>query len=184
MDTCDSQSKVIPVQQQKSTNFNVRLDVVRKTIFRAMKKYYVNEFKNFFDYTQRKRKPSVDHCQEVIDQAKKYLIGSFAGNQYEDMYLFLVALIDTKQKYSESNSKFPELGTQINGLLRSFNTKKAKALLKFKEFSMLLLNFLNKEENITDLLKGKSEQECIQTYQTQIAHLKEQASSTLAAVTQ
>lgn len=172
------------MKQQKPANFNVRLDVVRKTIFRAMKKYYVNEFKSFFDYTQRKRKPTVDHCQEVIEQARKYLSSSFVDTQYDDMYLFLVALIDTKQKYLESNSKFPQLGTQINGLLRSFNTKKAKGLMKFKEFSMLLLNFLNKEENIAELLKDKSEQECKQTYITQIELLKEQASSTLAAATQ
>ena len=35
----------------KQINLNMRIDVVRKSIFRSMKKYYFNGFKSYYDFT-------------------------------------------------------------------------------------------------------------------------------------
>ena len=32
--------------------YNLRKDVITKTIFRALRKFYVKEFKSFYDYTK------------------------------------------------------------------------------------------------------------------------------------
>lgn len=166
------------LHQSKPTNFNVRLDVVRKTIFRAMKKFYLTKFKEFYDFTQRKRKSSDDHCQEVLRQAESFARKELGDKFMEDISVFLVSLIDTKQKYSDCSDKYPQLGTQINSLLRSFNTKKAKSLLKFKEFATLVLHFLNNSANTEELLSDK-EEECVQTYKSQIELLKQQCKDSL-----
>lgn len=166
--------------QPKNSGFNVRLDVVRKTIFRAMKKYYVTDFKNFFDYTQRKRKLDPEYEQEIFKQAEKYSAGILNNEDASLTANFIVALLDTKQKYLQTKGSFPELGNQINGLLRSFNTKKSKALLRYRQFAMLVLHFLNQNENIQELLKDK-EQECRSTYLSQIELLREQAVASVSA---
>jgi hypothetical protein len=38
-----------------------------------MKKYYVNSFKSFFNYTQRKRKSPEEMNTEISQKAKEYL---------------------------------------------------------------------------------------------------------------
>lgn len=178
--TISQQSPTSPESPSNSNAFNVRLDVVRKTIFRAMKKFYVQDFKSFFDFTQRKRKLNPNFGQEIFEKAKEYASKTFGVENCTDAAYFIVALIDTKQKYLQSDNKFTDLGNQINSLLRSFNTKKSKALLKYKQFSVLILYFLNNQENIDELMLNK-DKECQNTYQTQIDILKGQAGASVAA---
>lgn len=75
--TIYQQSPASPETPSNSNTFNVRLDVVRKTIFRAMKKFYVQDFKTFFDFTQRKRKMNPNFGQEIFEKAKEYVSQTF-----------------------------------------------------------------------------------------------------------
>jgi mannitol/fructose-specific phosphotransferase system IIA component (Ntr-type) len=76
---------------------------------------------------------------------------------------------------------YEELCNGINSMLRCFNTKKVKSLLKYKEFCQLLITFINESDNVEQLLNEKEDKECVEIYRTEMEVLKAQACDTIAA---
>jgi hypothetical protein len=167
-------------KKSKTVNFTLRLDVVRKSIFRAMKKYYVNDFKKSFNFTQRKKKDSNIFNKELVEEAQKYLDGKWPENPLDSLCYYLIALIDTKQKYVPDYEAYPSVCSNINSMLRSFNTKKAKNLFAQKEFSYLLLNYF-KTENIQQLLDERKDAESRAIYQAEVKAMIEHASKVVSS---
>lgn len=89
----------VNINSAKSTNLNGRIDVVRKSIFRSMKKYYFNEFKAFFDFTQKKKKYTPQYIPDVRSNMRKYISAIFGQENIDEMYPYILALIDNKQRF-------------------------------------------------------------------------------------
>lgn len=158
--------------KDKPKKYSLRLDVVKKTIFRCLKKFYYTVWKN---HCQRNIKDS----QEVFEEAQKFTAKIFSGEESSEMILFLVALIDNKKRYTHENSRYVELRTQISSMLSCFNKNKIDALLKLPEFSKLVLYFLN--QPIDEIFKDRSDPEVVKVYSAQINELKLQCEGSLTS---
>ena len=131
--------------QQGINKFQLRMDVITKSIFRQAKSYYVNDFKKTFNFNKRVRRVNFNHSDEVYKMAKEYITKKFPDNS-EDLHLVFVALVDSKQKYTEPHPKYTNLNFEINSLLRAFNKKKSERMLEIHEFAYLLLHYIRLPE--------------------------------------
>jgi hypothetical protein len=58
--------------KQEITKFGRRFDVVKKTIFRKVKKHLSQQFKAFYDFSKRRRSSKLDYNAEIFGQAHKF----------------------------------------------------------------------------------------------------------------
>ena len=79
------------VKKKSSSVFKFRSDVVLKTIFRCFRKYFINDFKRYYNFTYTKKRP-----QLLISRVREYLIKRFEYES-EDLRTVFICLIDTKQ---------------------------------------------------------------------------------------
>jgi hypothetical protein len=137
------------------SNFKLRTDVVTKTILRAFKKYYTTKFKEFYDFSKVKKSNTSD--EEFLRAAGEYVTNQLSESNFDEMHIFLASIVDTKQKGASSDPKYEKLRGQVNSLLYSFNKKKIDGLLSYPEFSLLLLNFLNRPSLAYEICNGKKD---------------------------
>ena len=154
-------------------SLNMRIDVVRKSIFRSMKKYYFDGFKDYFDFTLKKTKSQPDYIQKVESNLKRYISIIFESEDSEAIFPYIISLIDSREKFIDKNSQIFETHYHINSLLRSYNAKKAQSLLDQKGFSMILDHFLSKDDNVEKILNEKNDENCKSMYASQITSLKD-----------
>lgn len=155
----------------------LRLDIVKKTIFRFVKKYYMDSFKAFYDYKLERK-----FCKgsEILEKAKVFVnqnIGWGAGN---DTHVFMVALIDINNKYAEPDPKYPQLATHFGSLIRAYNNDRAKTLLSTREFANLVIHVLENETAVQQLLDQKEGDYTKRVYLRQIEMIKKMCRSTLS----
>lgn len=144
-----SSNSVSAPKKQRSTT--LRKDVVWKGILRGMKKYYAKEFKSYFNYSDQKFIKKPDCKQTALSQANQFL-GENSNQEIPNQAgHFLIALIDLKGRLYEEMIEFPGIDGKISDLLRYFTSNKLKDLLRFHQFSSLILHFLSKEEEIESL---------------------------------
>jgi len=167
------------VLQQSSSNesariskgFNIRTDVVSKTILRMFKKHYITQFKQFHDFTKQRRNDS--ESATVINRAREFLT-NFTRSEVGDTSIFLVALVDVKHGLGENEERCCQLRAQINSLLYSFNKRKFDALLKSSAFSGLLLQYLQEEDSIIhQVAQNRDEETTVSAYRRQIRSMRE-----------
>ena len=151
--------------KEKPKKYSVRLDVVKKTIFRGLKKYYTNEWKLHCDKT-------IKDSVEVFQEAQRFITKMFGTRQDGNMHLYLVALIDNKKKFSHPEAKYDELRAQIASMLSCFNKNKIDKLLQEKEFSLLVHHFLS--QPVGEIFKDRDDPEVLRIYQSQMEELKGQ----------
>mgnify|MGYP006289381357 CR=1 FL=1 len=79
---CSPKNTIVESKEQNSTEnehesdsnnmsshmnkFSLRQDVINKTIFRKIKKFYKKDFKAFFDYTKRRRQSIDEQSNNVF----------------------------------------------------------------------------------------------------------------------
>lgn len=64
---------VIRKSDKIETKYNLRKDVITKTILRAAKKYYANEFKNYYDYTKGNNRKLTYHDSQMCDKVMEFI---------------------------------------------------------------------------------------------------------------
>ena len=72
-----------------------------------------------------------------------YLISIFGDECSEIMKSLLLAIINPKKPFINEDNEFIRLKESVHNLFAFFNTTKFTNLLKIKEFSHLVLHFLN-----------------------------------------
>jgi len=156
----ESKELDIPVLSPKcKASPYLRKDVVWKSLLRAMKKYYSKEFREYFNYSDPKFIRRGDLKQMAFTHAKQFLEQSFTFEAPKNTAHFLFALVDIKGRLYEENAAFPQLERDIKDLLRSFTSKKLKDLLRFHQFSSLILHFLVQNSEISELIsKSKGDE--------------------------
>ena len=175
------QSSALNDALKSSTNYGVsrrrlyhlRQDVIIKIIFRQMKKYYLRDFKAFFDFSKCSNKNNSDTKGVLITQINRYLNMKFGSLNPREMDIFFASIIDMKEKYiAFSEKKNRDLKDNISGFLHSFNKPRLQSLLKDQRFKLLLLKFLSKSDILRLVIKSKNNAEVIQAYSEQIQMLK------------
>jgi hypothetical protein len=152
--------------------FSRRLDVVKKTIFRSFKKFYMTQFKAHYDFSKRVRRRNFDPSPIIFSHAQKYIKENFGQTPHEKLGIVLVAIIDTKEKYSHPDPLFESIRSQMHKLFKNFNLRRLEELLRHHEISFLLNKFL--EQPFDYISRNKEDQAVRDRYMSQIMWLREQ----------
>ena len=123
------------VANKSSSIFKFRSDVVLKTIFRSFRKYFIKDFKRYYNFIYAKNKP-----QLFVSKVREYLIKRF-GYENEEMRTIFICIIDTKQKYFQIRDDQEQILTMINSLMYNFNNDKMMELVDWAEFAKMLKAF-------------------------------------------
>lgn len=158
-------------KKKNAKNMSLRMDVIKKTIFRSFKQYLRNEFKAFYDFTKFRRGSKIPH-QIIFEQAEKFVTTKLGSTDSNNIAMYLVAIVDTKRKFKHSNSNYVSISKKMNSLLRKFNNTKAETLLRLKEFCQLFKYFLSIP--VYQISRNKEDQRVLDAYQIQIDCLREQ----------
>ena len=158
--------------REKVKNFNRRIDVVRKSILRSMKKFYFNDFKSYFDFTKKNRKYTPENIQRIRNNLRNYIIEKFGQENIDEMYPYILSLIDNKLKFWQRGTIESEINFYVNSILRSYNQKKYEILSKESGFSKMVNHFLNQDQNVHSIVDGKLDPELKDIYTAQIAYIK------------
>jgi hypothetical protein len=152
----------------KSLQFSTRKDVVNKTIFRYLRKFYTKDFKKYFDFTK------VNSLQKDTFMKKLvwYASMKFGTSTTNRMKIFLLCIIDPKGRYMPLEDKSHGLRNDITGLLYSYNKKKMMKMINHQEFLQLLTHFIHQENIVEEIVKKKGNSEIIKSYVKQIENLK------------
>lgn len=127
--------------------FGDRPDVIYKTILRSFKKYYLADFNEVTDYKRKKRR--IANQAFLIDMTAEYAQKKFSESPFDDLGLFIAALVQPKLPLAlESNLRLQELSRIVCEVLYRFNKSKMNDLLWYPQFSYILKKFLG----IPDLL--------------------------------
>jgi hypothetical protein len=112
----------------RAKRFGDRPDVIYKTILRSFKKYYLADFNEVTDYKRKKRR--VSNPEFLVDMTAEYVNKKFEGSEYDDLGLFIAALVQPKLPSAlESNRRLQELSKAVCEVLYRFNKTKMNELL-------------------------------------------------------
>ena len=138
----------------KSKKFGDRPDVIYKTILRSFKKFYLAEFNESTGFKRKKRR--ISHQSVLIELANEYVNERIPENPYEDLGLFITALVQSKQETLFSvDPKLAQLSMTVKEVLYRFNKSKMNDLLAYPQFSFILKRFLS-IPNLLEFIGEKS----------------------------
>ena len=122
----------------KDQRFSTRRDVVNKTIFRIMKRFYIKIFKDAFPKIKNKKATASDYldaCSELLKSLKGYI----SANSY--LKYFLVQMINNKLlKNVEIEEDIKKSLDLLNTCLYSYSDKALKRIYDDSS-SRLLFNY-------------------------------------------
>lgn len=149
--------KPVTAEKTKPGRYRIRHDVVEKSILRAVKNHYVDDFKAFYNFTEKAKRTKQGYDREVYQNAREYIRLKLPQCAYEDAFIFFVALVDTKKQYVTPHPKYPQICKKIRDLLHCYNSQRAEEMLKYPEFAFLVLAYLNSQSfsNKTPLYQSK-----------------------------
>lgn len=159
-------------ENSKRRLYHLRQDVMAKIIFRSFRKYYLREFKAFFDFSKWRRDANSDTQGELIRQINRFLANKFGGLRYENLPIFLIAVMDIKDKFINISQRLRDLKDGITALLYSYNKIKMINLIKSPEFALLLDHFLSQKQVLQKMVKHRNNQELISAYSELIKFFK------------
>lgn len=126
----------------KSKKFGDRPDVIYKTILRSFKKFYLAEFNESTGFKRKKRR--ISNQSVLVELANEYVNERIVENPYEDLGLFITALVQSKQDTSFNvDTKLAQLSFTVKEVLYRFNKSKMNDLLAYPQFSFILKRFLS-----------------------------------------
>ena len=158
--------------RSKRRLYHLRQDVIIKIIFRWMRKYYLRDFKKFFNYTKWRSNNNSETNGEIIWQINRYLNKNFRGSDLEGLDIYFISIIDLKEKFISISENHRSLKENITELLYFYNKPKLVNLIKNSQFALLLFTFLNKHEILRLVVKSQNDAEVILAYAEQIQLLK------------
>ena len=152
--------------------YHLRQDVIIKIIFRQMRKYYLRDFKAFFDFSKCNNKSNSDTKGVLITQINRYLNMKFKNFFLENMDIYFLSIMNISDKYISISEQNKILKQNISELLYWFNKSKLVNTLKIPQFAMIFLRFLSKHDILRQVIKSKTDVEAIQAYSEEIHMLK------------
>lgn len=158
-----------PVLVTSQTNkFSRRYDVIKKTIFRKIKKHFTSEFKGYYDYTRRHRRKGMDLNQIMFKKASEFINHHFGPNVSEDVSLILVAMIDVKSKYTHPSPIFNLARKKLLKLIKCFNLFLMEQMMEIEPYKFLVKSCLQDPEFVSEIINNKEDPEVARRYEQQI----------------
>ena len=161
----------------EGNKFSKRLDVVKKTIFRKLKKHLIQNFNEFRAQVKRKAKTR-ESTADILEIVRSYITKNFRFTPTDQHCKSLIALIDVKCKYFKSDLKLEDrhqwvsLRTQLAKLIRSFNRNICDEVLDNSPISKIIYSGLWQKQFTTSLLKRTTDNELRERYSQQLELLK------------
>ena len=152
--------------------YHLRQDVIIKIIFRQMRKYYLSDFKSFFDFFKCRSKSNSDTKGVLITQINRYLNMKFKNFCLKNMDIYFLSILNISDKHISISEQNIILRQNISDLLYWFNKSKLVNTLKIPQFAIILLRFLSKNDILRLVLKSQNDVEAIQAYSEEIQMLK------------
>lgn len=153
--------------------FSSRFDVIKKTIFRKVKKYFYTDFKLFFDFTKRQRRRDHDYNNEIFMQARRYVNQKFQGRAPEGLEWVIVAMVDVKKKYTHSDPQFAAMRQKLLNLVKVFNLTLLDDIMEWMSYRYLVYYCLNNADFVRDLIDSKLDPVVRQRYVHQIYQIQQ-----------
>ena len=178
---CNDVSSTSNYGKSKRKLYHLRQDVIVKIIFRCMRKYFIKDFKAFFDFSKCRSNNNSDKNGVLYRQINRYLDAKFGDKKLENMAIYFTSIIDIKEKFISMSNQHKDLKETISGLLYCYNKIKLSNLIKIPQFALLMFSFLNKSNILKLVIKSQDSSEVIQTYSEVIQTLKCQCSMSLRA---
>lgn len=168
------------LQGVRGRKFGDRPDVIYKTILRSFKKYYLNEFNEVTDYKKKKRR--VANQAFLLDMTEKYASQKFLDSPFQDLGLFIAALVQPKLPEALGNhAKLQELSQTVCEVLYRFNKSKMNALLSFPQFSYILKQFLGIDDLFEFIGDKSTAPQAAENLKAQVDFLVEQCDYVLSS---
>lgn len=156
----------------KTKKFGDRPDVIYKTILRSFKKFYLADFNKITDYKRKKRRVANDSF--LIEMASDYASATLAECPFEEIELFIAALVQPKLPPTlSSNSKLVDLSKTVCEVLYRFNKSKMNDLLSYPQFSYLLHKFLSMPDAFEYIGERTNSPQAQQNLKAQIRFIQE-----------
>jgi len=149
-------------------NLSLRADVIKKTILRSFKQHYHTEFKKYCKETGTKN--FKDNPSLVFIKSQEFIVKNFGVTDDGKLSQCLVAIIDTKNKFSNSDPYFDETRVLVLDTIRKFNQNKFSNLLNLQEFWILLNKFLMSP--IEHISRNKTSREVVEAYSLTMQELR------------
>ena len=93
-----------------------------------------------------------ENIQRIRVNLREYVSSIFGEENIDEMYPYILSLIDSKQKFCNRGSIESEVNYYVNSVLRSYNQKKYEILSKETGFSKMVNYFLNQEQNVSKII--------------------------------
>ena len=168
--------------REKISNYSVRKDVISKTIFRSIRKFYVRDFKSFYNFSKWNKSENTESSGELIQKLNEYIAFKFPECDVEEMSLLLIWIIDAKEKFCTISHKHQERKTKVRDLLCSYNKRKLQSLNQYSEFLSLVIHFIDQPDIITKIVKGRNNWKLIKEYQRQMRMIKTNCLQAMSAL--
>jgi hypothetical protein len=107
-------------ERNPDRKFSLRSDVIKKTILRSFKQFYRNEFKEFFNFTTKSKRPSLCNSEMFLN-ANRFVKEKLGIDDSQRVAVFVVAIVDTKRKYACTDPSFALVRNTLMEAIRKFN---------------------------------------------------------------
>mmetsp|Transcript_24962 Transcript_24962/g.27633 ORF Transcript_24962/g.27633 Transcript_24962/m.27633 type:complete len:166 (+) Transcript_24962:529-1026(+) len=154
------------------STYSVRKDVVSKTIFRSIRKFFVKDFKSYFNFTKCCKSSNSESSGCLSEKLREYISIKFPESNLDEMTVLLACIIDAKERYCTISDEYQEKKEEIRNLLNSYNKKKLQSLYKYSEFLSLVIYFIDQPNILLSIVKGRSNSKLVKEYQRQMKAIK------------
>ena len=150
--------------------YHVRRDVIFKTIFRTIRKYYLKDFKSLHDFTKDSGYILIREISEV--KMREYLRDNFERNNTKIMKWIFTSILDPHAKHFELDASGSKIRDLVFKILYRFNRQVMEELLGYEEFIELISKPLNQLSMIDLLMNHREDEEIKKAYIKQLDLLK------------
>lgn len=162
---------------KRLNSYSLRKDVIYKTIFRSIRKFFISDFRKFFDFTKCTKHLNSEASGELIAQIGSYISARFGHTQNSQrLGVLLLCIIDSKQRYWTIGPELQAMNREITSLLYSYNKRKLAQLLGAQEFLEIVLHFLSQADILDLTMKERKEQRLVKQYEKVLFELKTKCS--------
>ena len=126
-------------QKESGSEFSQRRDVVNKTILRNMRRFFLKQFNDMFEYTTKKRNKGTGYYLACVDQLLETLFPAMQDpTERDEVAFYLGALLYPKDmKRSKGTSRLKREVDKVYASLYSYSHAKLNKLIRVRTFGRL-----------------------------------------------
>ncbi|CAI2385494.1 unnamed protein product [Moneuplotes crassus] len=163
-----------PSEIKSLSKYSLRKDVIYKAIFRSLRKFLINDFKEFFDFTRCVKRFNTETNGELISMIRLYIHQKFdnACDHLELLLLQILCIIDPKQKYCTISPSTQAKYKEALSLFYCYSKRRLSQQLESEELVTLVLHFLA-QPNLTEItVRDRNDRQMVTEYEKIFCELR------------